>query len=111
MAPVGVIDREVHIAGDWTRRADFQYAFEAGDLHLRDVDRGHDGRSGHRGVVYSGGAVLPIRRNLADHTERKAVDKAELEEVIPLRKCWRGPHAALGRARDGTEIFHVRGQE
>ena len=36
---------------------------------------------------------------------------AELEEVVPLGQRRRGCHASLGRAGDGAEVFHVRGQE
>src|SRR5467141_3093520 len=111
MAPIRVIDREVHVARQRTSRTDFQYALETGDVHLCNVHRGNDRSTGHGGVIDTRCALLPIRRNLADQTERKAVHKPELEEIVQLWERGRRHDPGLGWAPYGVEILPVRGQE
>src|SRR5207245_2236535 len=67
--PVGVIDRQVHVAREWSWRPYFQHAFEPRYADLGDVHRRDNRGSRHSRIVDAGRALLPVRRTLCDQTE------------------------------------------
>ena len=81
---VGVIDREVHVARERSRRPDLQHAFETRNADLRDVHGRNDRGSRYRRVVDTGCALLPVAGKFCDQAEREAVYVSHLEEIVPL---------------------------
>src|SRR5207245_10719947 len=60
--------------------------------------------------LFSSSTLYGDHRALHSFPTRRSSD-LHLVEVVALRNGRIRRDAALGRARDGTEVFHVRGQE
>src|SRR2546428_13236179 len=78
---------------------------------MLDVPRREDGRSRQGVVVDTRGTPLVVSGQLRDHAEGEAMHVPDLVEVVALgqgRGCRDSP---LRIARNGPQIFDVRGEE
>src|SRR5437879_7364757 len=108
---VGVVQGNVHVARDRPARADLGDELDPRDPYLTDIHRGQNGGTGDGSVIDARAAPLVVGGELGDDTDRKAMHIPHLVEVVALRNGRLRRDAALRRTGDGTEVFHVRGQE